>query len=30
VEAIGKTPTSKPGDRPLKPIAITSVKIERS
>ena len=29
VEKIGKTATSKPGDRPLKPIAITSVKIER-
>ena len=30
VEKIGKTATSKPGDRPLKPIAITSLKIERS
>jgi peptidyl-prolyl cis-trans isomerase A (cyclophilin A) len=29
VEKIGSTPTSKPNDRPLKPIAITSVKIER-
>ena len=29
VEKIGKTPTSKPGDRPLKPISITSLKIER-
>jgi peptidyl-prolyl cis-trans isomerase A (cyclophilin A) len=29
VEKIGRTATSKPGDRPLKPIAITSVKIER-
>jgi peptidyl-prolyl cis-trans isomerase A (cyclophilin A) len=29
VEKIGKTSTSKPGDRPLKPIAITSVKIQR-
>ncbi len=29
VEKIGKTPTSKPGDRPLKPITIQSVKIER-
>ena len=26
----GETATSKPGDRPLKPISITSVKIERS
>lgn len=30
VEKIGKTATSKPGDRPLKPITIQSVKIERS
>ena len=30
VEKIGRTPTSKPGDRPLKPIAIQTVKIERS
>src|ERR671919_69794 len=30
VEKIGLTATSKPGDRPLKPISITSVKIERS
>jgi peptidyl-prolyl cis-trans isomerase A (cyclophilin A) len=29
VENIGRTATSKPGDRPLKPISITSVKIER-
>ncbi len=29
VEKIGKAATSKPGDRPLKPISITSVKIER-
>jgi peptidyl-prolyl cis-trans isomerase A (cyclophilin A) len=29
IEKIGKTPTSKPGDRPLKPITITSVTIER-
>ncbi len=29
VEKIGKTPTSKPGDRPLKPITINSVTIER-
>ncbi len=29
VEKIGKTPTSKPGDRPLKPISIMSLKIER-
>jgi len=29
VEKIGKTPTSKPGDRPLKPITIESVTIER-
>ena len=30
VEKIGRTATSKPGDRPLKPISITSVKIERT
>jgi peptidyl-prolyl cis-trans isomerase A (cyclophilin A) len=29
VAAIGRTPTSKPGDRPLKPITIQSVTIER-
>ena len=29
VEKIGRTPTSKPGDRPLKPISITNVKIEK-
>jgi len=29
VEKIGRTPTSKPGDRPLKPIAIQSVTIQR-
>jgi peptidyl-prolyl cis-trans isomerase A (cyclophilin A) len=29
VEKIGRTATSKPGDRPLKPISITSVKIQR-
>jgi len=29
VEKIGKTPTSKPGDRPLKPMAIESIKITR-
>jgi peptidyl-prolyl cis-trans isomerase A (cyclophilin A) len=29
VEKIGRTPTSKPGDRPVKPIAIESVVIER-
>ena len=29
VKKIGGTPTSKPGDRPLKPIAVESVKIER-
>ena len=28
VKKIGKTPTSKPGDRPLKPITIESVTIE--
>jgi cyclophilin family peptidyl-prolyl cis-trans isomerase len=27
IEKIGRTPTSKPGDRPLKPITIDSVKI---
>jgi peptidyl-prolyl cis-trans isomerase A (cyclophilin A) len=30
VNKIGNTPTSKPSDRPLKPITIQSVKIERS
>ena len=30
VEKIGRTPTSKPGDRPVKPITIETVKIERS
>ena len=30
VEKIGRTATSKPGDRPLKPISIQSVKIERA
>jgi peptidyl-prolyl cis-trans isomerase A (cyclophilin A) len=29
VQKIGRTQTSKPGDRPLKPIAIQSVRIER-
>jgi peptidyl-prolyl cis-trans isomerase A (cyclophilin A) len=29
VEAIGRAPTSKPGDRPLKPITIQTVTIER-
>jgi peptidyl-prolyl cis-trans isomerase A (cyclophilin A) len=29
VQKIGRAATSKPGDRPLKPIAIQSVKIER-
>jgi peptidyl-prolyl cis-trans isomerase A (cyclophilin A) len=29
VEKIGRTATSKPGDRPVKPIAIESVKIQR-
>jgi peptidyl-prolyl cis-trans isomerase A (cyclophilin A) len=30
ISKIGVTPTSKPGDRPLKPIAIESVEIRRS
>jgi peptidyl-prolyl cis-trans isomerase A (cyclophilin A) len=30
IEKIGKVPTSKPGDRPLKPITVTSVKIEKA
>jgi peptidyl-prolyl cis-trans isomerase A (cyclophilin A) len=30
VEKIGKTPTSKPGDRPLKPVVVQSVEITRS
>ena len=29
VKKIGKTATSKPGDRPLKPITIQSVTIEK-
>jgi hypothetical protein len=29
VKKIGSTPTSKPGDRPVKPITIESVKISR-
>ena len=29
INKIGRTPTSKPGDRPLKPIAIESITIER-
>ena len=29
VSKIGKTATSKPGDRPVKPITIESVTIER-
>lgn len=29
IERIGKTPTSKPGDRPLKPITLQSVTIEK-
>jgi peptidyl-prolyl cis-trans isomerase A (cyclophilin A) len=29
VEKIGKTPTSKPGDRPVKPVTIQSVAIKR-
>ena len=28
IERIGKTPTSKPGDRPLKPITLQSITIE--
>jgi hypothetical protein len=30
VQKIGNTPTSKPGDRPLKPITIESSEIVRS
>jgi len=30
VQKIGSTPTSKPGDRPVKPITITSVTIEKT
>ena len=29
VEAIGRTPTSKPGDRPLKPITVQTITISR-
>ena len=30
IEKMGKTPTSKPGDRPVKAISITTVKIVRT
>jgi peptidyl-prolyl cis-trans isomerase A (cyclophilin A) len=30
VERIGQAPTSKPGDRPLKPITVQTVRIERT
>jgi peptidyl-prolyl cis-trans isomerase A (cyclophilin A) len=30
IEKIGRTPTSKPADRPLTPVTITSVTIERT
>jgi peptidyl-prolyl cis-trans isomerase A (cyclophilin A) len=30
VERIGQTPTSKPGDRPVKPITVQTVRIERT
>ena len=30
VERIGRTPTSKPGDRPQKPITVQTVRIERT
>jgi peptidyl-prolyl cis-trans isomerase A (cyclophilin A) len=30
VERIGRTPTSKPGDRPLKPVTVQTVRIERT
>jgi peptidyl-prolyl cis-trans isomerase A (cyclophilin A) len=29
VKRIGSTPTSKPGDRPVKPITVESIKIEK-
>jgi cyclophilin family peptidyl-prolyl cis-trans isomerase len=29
VKKIGSTPTNKPGDRPIKPITIETIKIER-
>jgi len=29
VEKIGRTPTSKPGDRPLRPITIESIAVRR-
>jgi cyclophilin family peptidyl-prolyl cis-trans isomerase len=29
VRKIGKVPTSKPGDRPVKPVVIESVRTER-
>jgi peptidyl-prolyl cis-trans isomerase A (cyclophilin A) len=30
VEKIGSTPTSKPGDRPLKPVTVQTIEIRRS
>jgi hypothetical protein len=30
VTKIGSTPTSKPGDRPVKPITVQKVTIERT
>jgi peptidyl-prolyl cis-trans isomerase A (cyclophilin A) len=30
VDKIGNTPTSKPGDRPLKPVVVESVEIKRN
>ena len=30
IEKIGNTPTSKPGDRPLKPVVVQSVEIKRN
>jgi len=29
VKKIGETPTSKPGDRPLKPITVQTITISR-
>ena len=29
ITKIGSTPTTKPGDRPVKPITVESVKIEK-
>jgi peptidyl-prolyl cis-trans isomerase A (cyclophilin A) len=30
IQKIGRTPTSKPGDRPIKPVVVQSVTVQRS